>query len=597
MRERLRALSMMVSISFRADATRSIAAVLTATGQMVSVPFRALGFRDLANGVVTHDRGVALSGVGLIIVLTALTRLLTWASYNVRMRLRENTEVWLDSHLMSLTSGIPGLEAHESPEYLDRVELLRRGRWELANPFNPISWSIGGIAQLVSIVVLLAGVQPVLALLPLSAAVSVWATVSSQRALVALYERSAEVERGQRHLFDLSTQPRAAKEVRIFGLAPELLRRRKAAFTALNRARRGVAERRVAQLTAGWICFGIAYAAALAFTVQLATAHRVSVGDVVLVVSVGSQLNSQLAGTIETLRWFVQTHRAVTRLVWLSDYAATAGAAATPERRREAPRALTTGVRLEHVSFVYPGTASPAVEDIDVMLPAGSTVALVGENGSGKTTLVKLLCRFYEPAVGRITVDGIDVRDFAVSDWRSRLAAGFQDFMLWELVAREAVGMGDITQSDVQPAVVRALDRAAAGELPAQLPQRLDTQLGRSFAGGVELSVGQWQKVALARAMMRETPLLLMLDEPTASLDAQTEHALFERYARTAREQGARNGAIAVIVSHRFSTVRMADVILVMHHGRLVEQGDHAGLMRRGGTYADLFSLQARAYR
>jgi ATP-binding cassette subfamily B protein len=249
------------------------------------------------------------------------------------------------------------------------------------------------------------------------------------------------------------------------------------------------------------------------------------------------------------------------------------------------------------MSFAYPGTDRTVLEDVDLELPAGTTVAIVGENGAGKTTLVKLLTRMYEPTSGRILVDGVDLCRFDVAEWRARTAAGFQDFGRFEFVVRQSVGIGDLPAVDSEPSVEAALGRAAAATLPQELPAGLETQLGRAFDGGVDLSVGQWQKVALGRAMMREAPLLLVLDEPTASLDAPTEHSLFERFAHAARDAAAVSGAVTILVSHRFSTVRMADVILVVGRGRILEAGPHDELMRNGGVYAELYELQAGAYR
>jgi ATP-binding cassette subfamily B protein len=223
-------------------------------------------------------------------------------------------------------------------------------------------------------------------------------------------------------------------------------------------------------------------------------------------------------------------------------------------------------------------------------------VALVGENGAGKTTLVKLLCRMYEPTEGRILVDGVDLAEIEVGAWRRRLSAAFQDFARLELAAGEAVGVGDLARLDDAGAVRSALDRAGAIDLLPALPQGAETQLGVRWDGGVELSTGQWQKLALGRALMREEPLVVFFDEPTASLDALAEHALFERYARAARAGGAR-GAVTVLVSHRFSTVRSADLILVMEDGGVTGLGHHDQLVVGEGLYAQLYSLQARAYR
>jgi ATP-binding cassette subfamily B protein len=223
-------------------------------------------------------------------------------------------------------------------------------------------------------------------------------------------------------------------------------------------------------------------------------------------------------------------------------------------------------------------------------------VAVVGENGAGKSTLVKLLCRFYEPTAGTIELDGVDLRGLPADRWRERIAAGFQDFSRFELLARETVGVGDLPRLADEAAVAAALDRAGAADVTPRLPRGLATPLGLSQPDGVELSGGQWQKLALGRAMMRETPLLLVLDEPTAALDAEAEHRLFERYAAGAHRLARRTGAVTVLVSHRFSTVRMADLILVMSGSRIAESGSHAELMAADGLYAELYRLQADQY-
>ena len=233
---------------------------------------------------------------------------------------------------------------------------------------------------------------------------------------------------------------------------------------------------------------------------------------------------------------------------------------------------------------------------VNLLLPAGKTIAIVGNNGAGKTTLVKLLCRLYEPSAGRITVDGLDLQQIPPEDWRMRMAAGFQDFARLELVARESVGVGDLGHVHRADVVADALARAAASDVRAALPDDLETQLGKTFEGGVDLSLGQWQKLAVGRAMMRQAPLVLILDEPTASLDAPTEHALFEHFARAASDYSATAGTVTLLVSHRFSTVRMADLIIVISDGAIAERGTHEELLATNGIYAELYQLQARAY-
>jgi ATP-binding cassette subfamily B protein len=281
-------------------------------------------------------------------------------------------------------------------------------------------------------------------------------------------------------------------------------------------------------------------------------------------------------------------------LAWLEDYAASIAAAGD----LEVPSVLHQGVRFDHVFFTYPGTSRVVLEDVSLLLPAGAVVAVVGENGAGKTTLVKLLAKMYEPSSGSILVDDVPLARLPAGEWRARLAGAFQDFFRFEFRAGHTVGLGDVPRMDDRPSVAAAIDRAGAGEVIERLKSGLDTQLGPTWPEGVDLSFGQWQKLALARGFMRDQPLLLILDEPTAALDAETEHALFERYAAAARGTGtSTSGRVTILVSHRFSTVRMADLIVVLDGARLVEVGTHDELMAKSGQYAELYSIQAAAYR
>jgi ATP-binding cassette subfamily B protein len=279
------------------------------------------------------------------------------------------------------------------------------------------------------------------------------------------------------------------------------------------------------------------------------------------------------------------------RLTWLEDYAAGIDASAT----QDAPVRLTDGITFDHVSFSYPGTDRLVLDDVTLHLPAGKVVAVVGENGAGKSTLVKLLARMYAPTSGRITVDGADLAHIATDEWRACLAGAFQDFYRFELQAQQTVGVGDLPRVEDRPATQAAVDRAGAHDVIERLAYGLETQLGPSWDEGAEVSFGQWQKLALARGFMREAPLLLILDEPTAALDAETEHSLFERFAEAARTH-IDTGRVTVLVSHRFSTVRMADIIVVMDGSQVAEVGTHEALMARNGQYAELFRIQAAAY-
>jgi ATP-binding cassette subfamily B protein len=314
---------------------------------------------------------------------------------------------------------------------------------------------------------------------------------------------------------------------------------------------------------------------------------------VLLVLAAGSRLSAYIGATVGEIGflrgiWLDGSRR----LAWLEDYAA----ALVAKADLPVPDRLVEGIRLDHVSFAYPGTERLVLDDIDLTLPAGAVVAIVGENGAGKSTLVKLLAKLYEPTSGAILVDGAPLARMPADDWRARLAGAFQDFFRFEFAARHSVGVGDVPRLDDSSAVTAAIGHAGADDLVTALPAGLDTQLGPTWPDGVEVSFGQWQKLALARGFMRDAPLLLVMDEPTAALDAETEHALFEQYAAATRAE-TRDGRVTLLVSHRFSTVRMADLIVVLDGARVVEVGTHQELMSRGGTYGELSSIQEAGYR
>ncbi len=586
---------LMVRASWEADRARSVGAFVTTALLPVTRPLRAIGLGAAADGIYRGDTAAATRGVLLVAVLTAVGRLLEWASLTVRMRLREHTVLLLDQQVMDVTASVPGLEHHERPEHRDKLELLRLERPYLVNPFMPIAWTVASGVQLGATVIVLAAISPWLALLPVCGLPSLWAATWTERRRATLREEHAESTRVMLHLLELATTPVAAKEVRLFGLGGLLVDRHRRLFGDLDRASTRFNIRSGAVMAGAWGVFAAGYMAAVAFVTVRVLEGTELLGAVVVTFSMGAQLTSQLAELVSNTSWFSRTLAAFTRYRWLLDYSGQVKRDLRPSSPVPVPDALADGIRFSNVSFTYPGTDRPVLAGADLYLPAGSIVAIVGENGAGKTTLVKLLCRFYEPTSGSVTVDGISLADFDIDAWRGAVSAGFQDFARFQFSTRDSVGVGRLDDMGDDDRALAALVRAGAGDLPEHLSDGLGTQLGRSF-DGVELSIGQWQKVALGRAMMRTTPLLLALDEPTASLDAHTEHELFERYTAAAAEAGRARGAVTMLVSHRFSTVRMADVIIVIADGRVAEAGSHRELMAANGLYAELFTLQASSY-
>ncbi len=593
----LRRVSALLWDALRQDAPRTAAAAVAVdvAVSMAGAPLLALWLKLMVDGAAAGDgRRVAVGAVALALSLSLSGALSGWSGSRFQ-DLHESGSLVLMQDVMRLAAEVPGIEHHERPEYADRIALLRSQSRTLTNYIGTGGRAISLVARICMTAVLLAYVHPLLLALPLLALPSIWTGNRANRIVELANEATAERVRQQNHLYDLATASAPAKELRIFGLGPEVICRQGRLWSEVTDTMARAKLRSGLVRVAGWLAFAAGYVGAIVFAVALAARGEATPGDVLLVVALASDVSGQVGRAVALAADGAGIYRAVQRLLWLRDYAA----AATPAGGRflPPPDRLSVGIDLVGVGFRYPGTEADVLTDVDLRLRAGSVVALVGENGAGKTTLVKLLSRCYEPSVGRILVDGVDLASLDVAGWRRRVSAGFQDFARFQFVLREAVGIGELGRIDDIAAVELALARSQASGLKASLPDGLETQLGKLFEGGAELSEGQWQKVAIARALMDEAPLLLILDEPTSGLDATAEHALFERYARAAAEAGASTGAVTLLISHRFSTVRLADLIVVVDDGRIVASGTHDELMARPGLYADLYSIQARAYR
>jgi ATP-binding cassette, subfamily B, bacterial len=543
----------------------------------------------VTDGLVHHHQTRLYVGAAGLAASATLMWALSVTLDRTTRRLGDRLNIMFQGHVAQLQAEVATVEHHERPVYLDRIAVLRTGVFALDHLFRSMFTMVGWLLRLAFVCLLLGAIHPALALLPLGAlpllAVAVWRPKVEKRT----EERVASHGRLGRHLFTVATTPPPGKEVRVTGNQAALVTRRRTAWGQWFGPIRTTNLASAAWLTLAWAVFSLAFVAAVVWVV--AGLDR-GPGAVVLVLTAGGRLSAYVGSAVGELGflrgiWLDSAQR----LAWLEDFAARQNADAD----LSAPERLTDGLRFEGVSFAYPGTTRRVLEDLDLTLPAGAVVAVVGENGAGKSTLVKLLARMYAPTSGRITADGVDIAHIDAVEWRERLAGAFQDFARLEFVAGTTVGLGDEPHHQDSAAVRSAVSRAGATPVVDELRDGLDTQLGPSWEGGVDVSFGQWQKLALARGYMRPEPLLLMLDEPTAALDAETEHALFERFAGGAREANV-NGRVTVLVSHRFSTVRMADLIVVLDGARVVEVGSHTELMARRGTYAELYSIQAASY-
>jgi ATP-binding cassette subfamily B protein len=547
----------------------------------------ALWLKFLANGVLSHNSRLAIGAALGLGASAAATWFLRVISDRTQRGFRDRLTIALEAHVAQLLASVATIEHHERPEYLDRLAMLRNQIFVLDHMYWSLFTTCGWILRLAVTIALLVSIHPALVFLALFALPT--AFTSSWRPDVerAASEKGIAASRLSRHLFDLATTASPGKEVRVTRIGDRLARERRDVWEVWFRPVASARAKSAMWHALGWAVFGAAYVGAIVFVSSYAHGKP---GDVLLVLAAGATLSAYVAGAVGEIGflrgiWLDGSKR----LAWLEDYAASkVQRADTP-----APSRLEQGIRFDHVTFAYPGTKRVVLDDVNLELRPGAVVAIVGENGAGKTTLVKLLCGLYQPTSGRILVDGQDLARIHPDEWRSRLAGAFQDFYRFEFRARHSVGLGDVPRMEDLARVTDAVDRAGANDVVEKLASGLETQLGATWPDGAEISFGQWQKLALARGFMRDDPVLLVLDEPTAALDAETEHALFERYAAAARSAGSR---ITILVSHRFSTVRMADMIVVLDGARLVESGSHDDLMAKQGQYADLYNIQAKAY-
>ncbi len=593
MREVLSGGRRMLATAWQVSRWKTILALVLMLTGAVAAPLLAAALAWMTDEVVAGHAGAAATAGVCVVVLAIMAATFDHFAHVIYFELSELAEVDYDEELIALSNGSPGIAHHEQPAHADTLTMLQREGRQFSMRLEALLRGLGLALAMAATGILLIRLAPVLVVLPLAAVPPLltgrWAESIVDRAKTA----AAQESRTALNLFNLCTSAGPAGELRMFRLEHEVRRRHSQLWDSVTR-RQFRADLAATWLRAGGqIVFALAYVAAVLLVVREAVMGRRSVGDVILVLALASQVNQQITTAVALLADLQQMASMYRRL---GRYRSAVAVTHRVLVDNVPPDRLLRGIEIAGVTFTYPGTDTPVLHDVQLTLPAGGTVALVGENGAGKTTLVKLLCGLYQPSQGQIRVDGTDLRRMPVEQWRERISTGFQDFVRYEFRVRHAVGVGSLDQVFAPGAVGAALERAHGADILDQLPDGLEAQLGRSYNDGVELSGGQWQKIALGRALMREAPLLLVLDEPTSALDAEAEHALFERYAAQVKQVAKSTGGITVLVSHRFSTVRMADLIVVVRDGRIVEVGDHATLTAGDGLYAELFAIHAKAY-
>ena len=505
--------------------------------------------------------------------------------------IEERAVAELDSRLIRAGTRLGDLVRLERPAFQDQLRLVRQAAsHDLPRLIPLIETGAGPLLSSVGLLLLLALLHPLLPVV--LAVVSVPHFVVEYRMNRLQYQAMARQSRPAREMdycAAVTTQPAAAKEVRVFGLGGFFLQRfrerRDAALAEMTRVR-------LVQLKMSTVFTG-AYALVLAggfwYVAAQAGAGQLTLGDLALYLGAVTQAQS-FAQRMSV--WFGMFYGVLARLRAFFDFLDQARPAIKlppPGQGRPAPASLEQGVALREVGFRYPESTQAVLDDVSVVLPAGKVTALVGANGAGKSTLVKLLTRMYDPDTGAILLDGAPLDEYDLAAWRRQIAVVYQDFAQFALTFRENIAVGAYAADAGPGRVEQAAQWAGADEIAAQLPRGYATELTRQFAGGVELSGGEWQKVALARGFVRDAALVI-LDEPTAALDAEAEYRLFAQFRELVQ------GKTALIISHRFSTVRMADHIVVLDEGRIIEAGSHAALVAQGGRYATLYEMQAGRY-
>ncbi|MER6945855.1 ABC transporter ATP-binding protein [Nonomuraea sp. NPDC000554] len=571
-------------------------AVVAGTAPVATAWFTKLAFDRLAASGGGQGTGLLAIALGLA-ATTLVTAALPQAVQYAQDELLRAITLRSQAALYDALNRLPGLARFEDPDFRDRLQLAEQsGRQAPAQMVTSALGSARALFTMVGFVGSLIAIAPWMAgILALAAAPAVWAELTISRTRARLARHTIQAIRRESFYAELLSGLRAAQEVRLFGLGRFLRGRMLGELTAVHDATRRLDQRELRVQGAPTLLGAIVVAAGLVWAIHAAGQGKLGIGDIAVFVAAVAGCQSALTELVRTMALGHQS------LLLYDHYRAVITSPpdlVVPEHAQAVP-ALRTGIELRDVWFRYGPDKPWVLRGVDLTIPAGRTVALVGLNGAGKSTLVKLLCRFYDPSSGSLSWDGADYRELRVDGLRRRIATVFQDFMHYELTVRENIALGDLPAMEDPSRLTGAARAVRLHDTITSLPKGYDTLLTRTFLDqrdgddpetGVLLSGGQWQRIAIARALLRNQCDLMILDEPSSGLDAEAEHEIHQRLREL------REGRTSVLISHRLSAVREADLIVVLSHGRVVERGSHDTLMAAGGHYARLFRIQAGGY-
>lgn len=521
---------------------------------------------------------------GLALALAFLGRLISFLDALLADRFSRDLSIRIMEHASRLD-----LQSYEDPKFYDTLE---RARVQATDRISTLQGLGTLIQQLVSAAVFCAGIIPYSPWLLLFFLGTIPAVIGESHFAFlgyALAFSQTPQRRRLDYLRQLGASKESAKELRLFGLGRYFSGVFQTIANNLYGQNVSLAKRRlwVGALLAVFATAG--YYGSYIWVVLSAVRGEITIGMLTFLAGAIAGANTNIQAVFSTVAGLADQSLFLKDLL---DFFAVRPKIENRENALPAPRAIRDGFRFENVSFHYPGVERAVLQDLNLSIAPGERLALIGENGQGKTTIVKLITRLYDPTGGRILLDGVDLRDYDHESLCREIGVIFQDFMRYELSARENIGVGriELANGNLNPRIEEAARKSLADEVIGRLPAGYEQVLGRRFEGGVDLSGGEWQKIALSRAYLRDAQILI-LDEPTAALDARSEYEVFQRFSELTE------GKMAILISHRFSTVKMADRILVLAGGQIAEQGDHRQLIALGGRYAEMFELQAASYR